>query len=144
MDPVDRSRRCALADGIRPSRRSRLPARALLPLVLLVVACVAAADTGDEAGARLAAELGCAGCHAGLDVSVETRGRAPDLAFAGARWQPGYLFAYLRDPQRVRRHVGASRMPDFRLTEEEALALTLFLAAQRATPAPPDAARAAA
>lgn len=126
-----------------------MPVRALLPFVLLIVACAprgALADTAEEAGAGLAAELGCAGCHSGLDVAVETRGRAPDLSFAGLRWQPGYLFAYLRDPQRVRRHVGASRMPDFRLDEAEALALTLFLGEQRAAPdmdAAPDAAQAA-
>ena len=103
--------------------------------MLCALPLVAAADDGADAGRRLAAELGCAGCHGGLDVAVDTRGRAPDLSFAGLRYRPGWLFAYLRDPVRVRRHVGASRMPDFRLSEQEALALTLFLAQQRRAPA---------
>ena len=103
--------------------------------MLCAAPLAARADDAAEAGGRLAADLGCAGCHSGLDVAVGTRGRAPDLSFAGLRWEPGYLFAYLRDPGRVRRNVGASRMPDFRLSEDEALALTLFLGAQRALPA---------
>lgn len=107
---------------------------ALLSLLLCAAPLVSRADDAADEGARLVAELGCAGCHAGLDAVVGTRGRAPDLSYAGLRWEPGYLFAYLRDPARVRRNVGASRMPDFRLTEEEALALTLFLAEQRALP----------
>jgi mono/diheme cytochrome c family protein len=137
---VDHSPRPALAVRIRFSRRRLVTHRALL-LALLIVLCAPnrAVAASDPSGAALAAELGCAGCHGGLDVAVETRDRAPDLAFAGLRYQPGYLFAYLRDPRRVRRHVGASRMPDFRLSEEEALALTLFLGEQRVaatTPAP--------
>jgi len=112
----------------------RLPAFLLLLLVSFVACPAAAATRAEEDGARLAAELGCAGCHAGLDVAVATPGRAPDLRFAGLRYRPGYLFTYLREPGRVRRHLGAARMPDFRLSEPEALALTLFLAAQRAEP----------
>lgn len=106
-------------------------------LVCLCLSSSLAAAGEDSAahGARLAAELGCATCHAGLDVAAEGPSRAPDLAFAGVRWRPGYLFAYLRDPVRVRRHIGATRMPDFRLDEAEALALTLFLTTQRTTPA---------
>ncbi|HEY8514625.1 MAG TPA: c-type cytochrome [Candidatus Binatia bacterium] len=91
-------------------------------------------------GARLAAELGCAACHAGLDVESPLRERAPDLSYAGLRWRRAYLFDYLQRPRAVRRHIGASRMPDFALDEREALALTLFLAEQRAEPPLPHAA----
>jgi len=126
--------------------RSPLPTL-LLCCALLVSAVPAPASSdavtvaGDPvaAGRRLAEELGCAGCHAGLDVAVGTVGRAPDLSFAGLRYEPGHLLAYLRAPERVRRHIGGARMPDFRLSEREALALALFLAAQRHEP---DAARA--
>src|SRR4051812_32125214 len=112
-----------------------------LQALLLLAALLAcprdgAAGQADD-GRRLAAELGCAGCHGGLDVPVETRGRAPDLSFAGLRYQPGYLLDYLRQPGRVRRHIGASRMPDFQLDEREALALTLFLSEQRSAPEEP-------
>jgi len=112
----------------------RTPLAAFLVLVLCVPSLAAATGEPTDEGARLATELGCAACHDGLDVAVGTRGHAPDLSYAGLRWQPGYLLTYLRDPGRVRRHVGASRMPDFALSEEEALALALFLGEQRAVP----------
>lgn len=79
-------------------------------------------------GAALVGELGCAACHVGLGARMATiRDWAPSLAHAGERFHPGYVFAYLMDPQRVLRHIGASRMPDFGLTERESLALTLYL-----------------
>lgn len=140
---VDRSPGGTLAVRIRSSRRRLVPQRSRLIAVLVLAVCAAsrpaaaADDPPAENGARLAAELGCAACHTGLEVAIATRERAPDLSFAGLRHQPGHLFAYLRDPQRVRRHIGASRMPDFRLSEEEALALTLFLAEQRSAPRAP-------
>lgn len=119
--------------GVRPAVTSRM--RCTLPTLVLCTLLLPGGASAAADGARLAAELGCAGCHAGLDVEAGTRERAPDLGFAGTRWRPGYLFAYLRAPERVRRHIGAARMPDFRLDEAAALALTLFLAGQRSEPA---------
>lgn len=84
-------------------------------------------------GAALVAELGCAACHAGVGTVNEARARAPTLADAGARYTPGYLFAYLANPTRVRRDIGRTRMPDFHLDEGERLALTLYLGTLRGT-----------
>ena len=81
----------------------------------------------------LIAELGCAGCHANLPATHLTA-QIPDLSFAGLRYQPAYLFEYLQNPQKIRKHIGNSRMPDFHLQPDEALALTLFLSEQQFVP----------
>ncbi|MFQ6615948.1 MAG: c-type cytochrome [Fidelibacterota bacterium] len=82
----------------------------------------------------LLADLGCSGCHPGVEASSNVTHKAPDLSHAGLRYQEGYLFEYLQHPVTVRRHIGLSRMPDFRFSPKEALALTLFLARQLAVP----------
>jgi len=46
------------------------------------------------------------------------------------------LFYYLGNPERVRLHIGATRMPDFFLDERERLALTLFLVQQKSPDRP--------
>ncbi len=76
-------------------------------------------------------QLGCLNCHGGSTVPNQLNGKAPDLSYAGARYQPAYLFEYLQNPSRVRNHIGISRMPDFQLEEQEALALTLYLTDQK-------------
>lgn len=78
-------------------------------------------------------QLGCLNCHGGSTIPNQLNGKAPDLSYAGARYQPAYLFEYLQNPSRVRNHIGISRMPDFKLDEKEALALTLYLANQNQT-----------
>jgi mono/diheme cytochrome c family protein len=83
----------------------------------------------------LVAELGCSGCHTGVPTS-DIGSVAPALDYAGLRYNPGYLFAFLQDPKRVRRHIGRARMPAFHLDERESLALTLFLATQESNPDP--------
>lgn len=77
--------------------------------------------------AALLAELGCAGCHAGIPAASRVPARAPDLRRSALLEKPALLLAYLRAPRPIRRDIGRSRMPDFRLSEAEALALTLFL-----------------
>lgn len=84
-----------------------------------------------QRGADLASRIGCAQCHADLSPSPNFRETPPDLSAAGLRYQPAWLFAYLKNPARVRQHLGVARMPDFRLDEREALALALFLETQR-------------
>ncbi len=79
------------------------------------------------AGEELIVELGCGGCHAGVPVMEKFRERTPDLTFAGERYHPGWLFRFLLEPAKIRRHIGKSRMPDFNFSEREALALVLFL-----------------
>ncbi len=96
---------------------------------------IAGADTVTKRSAtKLISELGCPACHSGLDDVVPSPFPAPDLSHAGLRYRSAYLFDYLLRPRDVRRNDGLARMPDFHFTEEESLALTLFLSAQRATP----------
>src|SRR6266545_2612310 len=79
----------------------------------------------------LIAELGCAYCHLDLASKGTLKDQTPDLSSAGWRYHPAYLFDFLRNPVKVRQHLGHARMPDFYLSEKEALALVAFLEAQR-------------
>jgi len=87
-----------------------------------------------ETAQQLITEMGCAGCHTTLPYPHSLKEKIPDLTQAGSRYHEGYLFNYLRNPERVRRHLGSARMPNFQLTEEEALALTQYLATQQKMP----------
>ena len=80
---------------------------------------------------RLIADLGCAQCHSELPVHGTFRELTPDLGSAGLRYQPAYLFEFLQNPVKVRPHLGRARMPDFHLSQEEALALAAFPETQR-------------
>lgn len=82
----------------------------------------------------LIAELGCANCHTDLKIASPLKEKTPDLSSAGLRYNPAYLFDFLQNPVKVRRHLGRARMPDFHLGEKEALALVAFLQAQRGIP----------
>jgi mono/diheme cytochrome c family protein len=84
-----------------------------------------------EGDSALFRALACGNCHSGLPESAEIYRNAPSFRYAGVRYNPAYLFDYLKDPVRIRKHIGASRMPDFRFNEQERLALTLFLMTQR-------------
>jgi mono/diheme cytochrome c family protein len=80
-------------------------------------------------GAAVFAALGCAGCHA--HAAHEPGRTGPDLSQEGARVRGAWLETYLSDPTAVRgdghpRNPGA-RMPDFRLADDEAAALHLFI-----------------
>jgi mono/diheme cytochrome c family protein len=86
------------------------------------------------AGARLAAELNCAGCH---EIPGQRRAEvAPDLDRAGAKFRRDWLVAFLRSPERIRPlgfvPVSRSRMPTFDLSETEALAIAEALLARGA------------
>lgn len=76
-------------------------------------------------------ELGCAYCHRDLHLQSTLRDITPDLSSAGLRYNPAYLFEYLQKPSRIRQHLGKARMPDFRFSEKETLALVAFLETQR-------------
>jgi len=96
-------------------------------------------------GGALFANFGCIACHTTPDFKgVDAHGRVP-LSHVRAKWQPRALGEYLKDPAKDFPH---ARMPDFRLTDEEAERLTSYLIenARREFPAAPkgDAARGAA
>jgi mono/diheme cytochrome c family protein len=82
-------------------------------------------------GGKWLSDLGCLQCHTDLPGESTIRQQAPELSHAGLRYRTSYLLAFLQKPQRVRRHIGHARMPDFRLNERDALALALFLEQQR-------------
>lgn len=78
-------------------------------------------------GGRLARELGCGACHGGLPGPGAARDRAPAFGDGGRSYEPDFLLSYLQSPARVRADIGRTRMPDFHLSEAEAVALSLFL-----------------
>ncbi len=92
---------------------------------------IASLIQGELTGAKLMTELGCNACHAGIPDSLVIPSRAPDLAYAGERYNPAFLFHFLQEPYRVRHNIGHSRMPDFQLSAEESLAIALYLGEQR-------------
>ena len=72
-------------------------------------------------------ELGCGNCHIGAERSTLISMRAPDLTKAGSKYNPSYIYDYLKEPHSVRKNIGLSRMPNFNLSDEEAFALSLYL-----------------
>src|SRR5574341_2158719 len=89
----------------------------------------AVAEPPELAGARLVTELGCTGCHRIGDLPAPPV--APDLSNVGAKLQRDWLETFLRQPHRTRPAgyvpLSRSRMPDFRLSTEEARRLAAYL-----------------
>ncbi len=88
-------------------------------------------------------QRGCTACHTiggNLDdetsfeykhrVETEPGGRpfGPDLSFAATKLKPGFIVRWLQDPKKYMKH---ARMPNLRLTEQEAQDLTAYLVEQR-------------
>jgi mono/diheme cytochrome c family protein len=103
-------------------------------LPLLLPGLVLAQSPAEARGKALVTELSCASCHTELPLKSSLRQRAPDLSSAGLRYHPAYLLEFLQTPTDVRRNLGRARMPNFHLSEKEALALTAFLETQRHIP----------
>lgn len=80
---------------------------------------------------QLIRELSCSNCHADLKIESNIHEKIPDLSFAGLKYNSAYLFEYLQNPAKVRQNIGYARMPDFHLSEKEALALVFFLETQK-------------
>ena len=83
-----------------------------------------APDADPVEGQRLYVGLGCRGCHI-LGSSGGYYG--PPLTEAGKRLRPGWIYEWLKGPQRWRPDV---RCPDYGLTDTDALRLTAYLEAQ--------------
>lgn len=87
-------------------------------------------DVRPEDGRRLVEELNCGGCHK-ISGLPEARKIAPVLSYAGSKFRREWLMAFLKNPQRIR-PVGyilgwRSRMPNFRLSDEEVEAVADYL-----------------
>jgi len=94
-----------------------------------------AADAAEQGKTRFS-QLGCVACHTAPDeprAAAELGNRLP-LAHVAAKWHAGALVTFLEDPRRD--HAG-SRMPDFRLSQDDALHLAAYLTSV-ATPALPN------
>jgi mono/diheme cytochrome c family protein len=90
-------------------------------------------DADPTEGQRLYTAFGCRGCHI-LGASGGYYG--PPLTETAKRLRPGWVFTWLKGPQRWRADV---RCPDYGLTDTDALRLTAYLETQRgdaAAPAP--------
>ena len=84
-------------------------------------------ESPSERGGALVRQLGCVACHDVKGHSSTVREEAPNLSFEGEVVRRDWLFAFLREPYQIRPAIKA-RMPDFRLTDREALAITEYLA----------------
>lgn len=86
-----------------------------------------AIDEQVAAGKAAFENLGCVACHSTLPPDVEDPFARQTLHFVQAKFAEGHLQQFLQAPQQ---HYAWSRMPDFRLSVEEAGALAAFLNAR--------------
>jgi mono/diheme cytochrome c family protein len=79
-------------------------------------------------GKELMDHLHCAGCHLVEVRHVHTNHihNFPKLYFEGDKVRASWLFSFLKKPYPLRPGI-QQRMPDFRLSDEEALAITEYL-----------------
>jgi mono/diheme cytochrome c family protein len=74
-----------------------------------------------EAGKKLVEDLGCLGCH-----QIDGTGNvfAPDLSQVASKVQADWLFGWVKNPQE---YLPQTRMPNFRLDDEQASHITAYL-----------------
>jgi type 1 glutamine amidotransferase/cytochrome c551/c552 len=75
-------------------------------------------------GELLFEDLGCISCHRLTQPDSEDYFKRTSLWFAGIKYRSGAMVSFLQAP---RAHYPWSRMPDFRLDQEEAQALSAFI-----------------
>lgn len=80
-----------------------------------------------SAGERTFAKLGCVTCHRLDEPKAADALNRQSLSFVGAKFLPGALEAFLREPHR---HYAWIRMPDFKLDATEAANLAAYLRGQ--------------
>lgn len=113
-----------------------------LPIgVLLLMATFVPSHANDVLGRgkALIVELGCGGCHEIQGHETTIKKEAPHLSYQGEMVRKDWLFDFLRKPYRIRPAV-KGHMPDFRLTEREAFAITEYLGTltDSGEPVPPE------
>jgi mono/diheme cytochrome c family protein len=74
-----------------------------------------------EAGKKLVEEIGCLGCH---QINGTGNTFAPDLSQVGGKVKVDWLFAWVKNPQEYLPH---TKMPNLRLSDEEAAHITAYL-----------------
>ncbi len=95
--------------------------------------CVKCHDRGEELvggeeiwkAIKLVEELGCYGCHPieGFDKDKNSM-IGPDLVEISSKVNPAWLVSWLQGPKSFR---SSTRMPDFKLNEDDAIAITSYL-----------------
>ena len=93
-------------------------------------------DADPTEGQRLYTSLGCRACHI---VGATGGYYGPPLTEAAKRLKPGWVYTWLKGPQRWRADV---RCPDYSLTDTDALRLTAYLETLHGSPALPAGGRA--
>ena len=95
--------------------------------------CTKCHDKGEELvggediakGIALFEGLGCFGCHETKGFGEDRNSMiGPDLTEISSKVNPGWLLEWLKNPKHFR---PSTRMPDFRLEEEGAMAITSYL-----------------
>ena len=89
-----------------------------------------ATDADAAEGLRLYAGLGCRGCHI---VGSSGGYYGPPLTDTGKRLKSGWVYAWLKGPQRWRADV---RCPNYGLSDTDALRLTAYLGTLGSNPSP--------
>jgi mono/diheme cytochrome c family protein len=90
------------------------------------------ADPGEAAaGGQLFGSLHCAACHQPPGATEPAADKLP-LDHVAGKFSRGALARYLKEPTE---HYGATRMPDFRLSDPEARRIAAFLIANSKPPA---------
>jgi mono/diheme cytochrome c family protein len=74
-----------------------------------------------EAGKKLVETIGCLGCH---QINGIGDPFAPDLSRVGGKVNADWLFAWVKNPQEYLPH---TRMPNLRLSDEQAAHITAYL-----------------
>ncbi|MBI2902052.1 MAG: c-type cytochrome [Candidatus Methylomirabilis oxyfera] len=88
-------------------------------------------------GKQLIENLGCVVCHTLEGHTTAAVKEAPDLSYEGDKVRPEWLFSFLKQPHGLRPWLNA-RMPNFRLSDREAFAVTEYIRqALRDQKAPP-------
>jgi type 1 glutamine amidotransferase/mono/diheme cytochrome c family protein/glucose/arabinose dehydrogenase len=86
---------------------------------------VAQSDDLVEQGRDLYENLNCIACHKLTSPGEDDEFDRISLHYVHAKYQPGALREYLREPHR---HHPTNRMPDFKLSEQDTVALASYLA----------------
>lgn len=86
-------------------------------------------------GKQLVQNLGCPVCHTLDGHTTTVQEDAPDLTWEGDKVRPGWLFTFLQKPHDLRPAIRA-RMPNFRLSDREILAVTRYVISLKNPKAP--------
>jgi cytochrome c2 len=74
-----------------------------------------------EAGKKLVEAIGCVGCH---QINGIGNAFAPDLSRVGGKVNVDWLFAWVKNPQE---YLPSTKMPNLRLSDEQAAHITAYL-----------------